>query len=92
MRSDVRGRFAIGPMAVRLSDPFGLVELRRHVHRTATAGRDAAGRAAAADPAGAATGPAPATTGRAPFAAGSAEDVTVREYRRGDDLRRVHWR
>ncbi len=23
---------------------------------------------------------------------GSAEDVTVREYRRGDDLRRVHWR
>ena len=24
--------------------------------------------------------------------AGSAEDVTVREYRRGDDLRRVHWR
>jgi uncharacterized protein (DUF58 family) len=26
------------------------------------------------------------------FASGSAEDVTVREYRRGDDLRRVHWR
>ena len=26
------------------------------------------------------------------FAAGSAEDVTVREYRLGDDLRRVHWR
>ena len=26
------------------------------------------------------------------FAIGSAEDVTVREYRRGDDLRRVHWR
>jgi uncharacterized protein (DUF58 family) len=23
---------------------------------------------------------------------GSAEDVTTREYRRGDDLRRVHWR
>ena len=26
------------------------------------------------------------------FASGSAEDVTVREYRQGDDLRRVHWR
>jgi hypothetical protein len=26
------------------------------------------------------------------FAGGSAEDVMVREYRRGDDLRRVHWR
>ena len=26
------------------------------------------------------------------FAGGSAEDVTTREYRHGDDLRRVHWR
>ena len=26
------------------------------------------------------------------FASGSAEDVTVREYRHGDPLRRVHWR
>jgi hypothetical protein len=26
------------------------------------------------------------------FVGGSPEDVTVREYRRGDDLRRVHWR
>ncbi len=26
------------------------------------------------------------------YAAGSAEDVSVREYRRGDELRRVHWR
>jgi hypothetical protein len=25
------------------------------------------------------------------FAAGSAEDASVREYRRGDELRRVHW-
>ena len=27
VRSDVRGRFEVGPMKVRLSDPFGLVEL-----------------------------------------------------------------
>ena len=27
VRSDVRGRFEIGPMTVRVSDPFGLVEL-----------------------------------------------------------------
>ena len=40
----------------------------------------------------AAPGPAPATTGPRAFATGSAEDVTVREYRQGDDLRRVHWR
>ncbi|HET6692718.1 MAG TPA: hypothetical protein VFG97_00320, partial [Pedococcus sp.] len=29
VRSEVRGQFEIGPMAVRVSDPFGLVELGR---------------------------------------------------------------
>ena len=29
VRSDVRGKFEVGPMKVRLSDPFGLVELER---------------------------------------------------------------
>ena len=29
VRSDVRGKFEVGPMKVRLSDPFGLVELDR---------------------------------------------------------------
>ena len=27
VRSDVRGRFDIGPMTVRVVDPFGLIEL-----------------------------------------------------------------
>ena len=26
------------------------------------------------------------------FASGNAAEVTVREYRRGDEVRRVHWR
>ena len=34
VRSDVRGRFEIGPMSVRVSDPFGLVELGRAFHTT----------------------------------------------------------
>src|SRR5256885_155588 len=29
VRSDVRGRYAIGPLAIRLSDPFGFCELSR---------------------------------------------------------------
>ncbi len=29
VRSDVRGKFDVGPMKVRLSDPFGLIELER---------------------------------------------------------------
>src|SRR3954464_4395848 len=36
VRSDVRGRYEIGPMSVRVSDPFGLVELGRSFHSTAT--------------------------------------------------------
>lgn len=90
VRSDVRGRFQIGPMAVRVSDPFGLVELSRSFQSSvplvvtprpvplSTIGA-AAGQSAAGD-----------ARPRA-FATGSAEDVTVRAYRRGDELRRVHW-
>ena len=34
VRSDVRGRFEIGPMTVRVSDPFGLIELGRSFRTT----------------------------------------------------------
>ncbi len=91
VRSDVRGHFEIGPMTVRVTDPFGLIELGRAFHTTASL---------TVTPR---TVPLPgillggAWTGSGDnrprsFATGSAEDVTVREYRRGDDLRRVHWR
>ncbi|UMG92099.1 DUF58 domain-containing protein [Nocardioides sp. TF02-7] len=91
VRSDVRGRFDVGPLTVRVSDPFGLVETRRTLPgvaplvvtpRTVTLPvvRLSGGWSGASE--------------HRPqsFAAGSAEDVSVREYRRGDDLRRVHWR
>jgi uncharacterized protein (DUF58 family) len=91
VRSDVRGRYEIGPMTVRVRDPFGLVELARAFQtstplvvtpRTVPLPRINMG--------GDWTGSGD-NRPRA-FATGSAEDVTVREYRRGDDLRRVHWR
>ena len=34
VRSDVRGRFEIGPLTIRIADPFGLIELRRMVPGT----------------------------------------------------------
>src|SRR5690606_17433025 len=34
VRSDVRGRFPIGPLSLRVSDPFGLVELTRSFKTT----------------------------------------------------------
>lgn len=91
VRSEVRGQFEIGPMAVRVSDPFGLVELGRTF--VATTRLTVTPRTVALPPiplGGAWTGSGD-NRPRA-FASGSAEDVTVREYRHGDDLRRVHWR
>jgi len=91
VRSDVRGRFEIGPLTIRIADPFGLIELRRTVPGTA---------ALVVTPRTVALPPIPVMGGWSgsgehrpqAFAAGSAEDVSVREYRRGDELRRVHWR
>ena len=91
IRSDVRGKYTVGPMKVRLSDPFGLVELDRAFQTTSSL--VVTPRVVTLPPiplSGAWTGSGD-NRPRA-FASGSAEDVTVREYRRGDDLRRVHWR
>jgi uncharacterized protein (DUF58 family) len=91
VRSDVRGRFDVGPMKVRLSDPFGLVELERTFQsRSSLVVTPRVVPLPAIPLSGVWTGSGD-NRPRA-FASGSAEDVTVREYRRGDDLRRVHWR
>jgi uncharacterized protein (DUF58 family) len=91
VRSDVRGRFDIGPMAVRLGDPFGLVELGRAFRTTVPLTVTPRTVPLPSIPLGGAWTGSGDNRPRA-FATGSAEDVTVREYRRGDDLRRVHWR
>src|SRR3954464_752874 len=91
VRSDVRGRYEIGPMSVRVSDPFGLVELGRSFRSTATLTVTPRTVPLPPIPLGGAWTGSGDNRPRA-FAIGSAEDVTVREYRRGDDLRRVHWR
>ena len=78
-------------MKVRLSDPFGLVELDRTFQTTSSLVVTPRVVPLPVVPlSGAWTGSGD-NRPRA-FASGSAEDVTVREYRRGDDLRRVHWR
>ncbi len=91
VRSDVRGKFEIGPMSVRVSDPFGLVELGRAFHTTVSLTVTPRTVPLPQIPLGGAWTGSGDNRPRA-FATGSAEDVTVREYRRGDELRRVHWR
>lgn len=91
VRSDVRGRYETGPLTVRVTDVFGMVELGRTFRSTApltvTPRVVPLPAIALAGGSGGAGDDRPRAS-----AVGSAEDVTVRDYRRGDDLRRVHWR
>ncbi|QKW05999.1 DUF58 domain-containing protein [Streptomyces sp. NA04227] len=91
VRSDLRGRYPLGPLQLRLSDPFGMCELTRSFSSqdmlTVVPRVEAL--------------PAVRLTGeargygegrlRAPALAGD-DDVIPRGYRHGDDVRRVHWR
>lgn len=90
VRADVRGRYVIGPLTLRVTDPFGLVELYRSFTETATlvvtpeihplpSVRIAGEWSGSGE-----------SRPRSIASAGE-EDVTIRQYRHGDDMRRVHW-
>jgi uncharacterized protein (DUF58 family) len=91
VRSEARGRYSVGPLTVRLSDPFGFIELTRaftsQVSLVVTP-------VVVPLPRVRLSGDWSGTGDNRPraFAAAGTEDVTVREYRMGDDLRRIHWR
>ena len=91
VRSDVRGRFRIGPLSVRLTDPFGLCELARSF---ATSDELVVTPVLFPLPAvrlgGDWTGGGDAAS-RSVAVSGS-DDAATREYRHGDDLRKVHWK
>ncbi len=91
VRSEVRGRYPIGPLTVRLSDPFGFVELNRAFTARATL---VVTPVVVPLPPVRLSGDWSGTGDNRPraFAAAGTEDITVREYRTGDDLRRIHWR
>ncbi|WP_377641909.1 DUF58 domain-containing protein [Oryzobacter terrae] len=90
VRSHTRGVHRIGPLAVRVRDPFGLTM------RSAAVG----GRAevvvlprVVALPVGRSLGSGIGSEGTIPHmvALHGEDDQTIREYRDGDDLRRIHW-
>lgn len=90
VRSEVRGEFPIGPLTISAHDPFGLLQLRSVVPGSATL--TITPRPVPLPRTNLSGGWGGSSEHRPQaFAAGSAEDVTVREYRRGDELRRVHW-
>jgi uncharacterized protein (DUF58 family) len=91
VHGDRRGRYPIGPLSVRLTDPFGFCELdrsfsgQRHLLVTPRT-EELPTVPLSGDWSG--TGESRARS----IAAAGEDDVAVREYRHGDELRRVHWR
>ena len=91
VRAEVRGRYDVGPLVVRLTDPFGLCELGRSF---TTLGHLTVVPQVVALPSVRLAGEYSGTgDSRARSVAVHGEDdAATREYRHGDDLRRVHWR
>ncbi|MCX3061050.1 DUF58 domain-containing protein, partial [Streptomyces beihaiensis] len=91
VRSDLRGRYPLGPLQLRLSDPFGMCELTRSFFAYDTL--TVIPRVEPLPPvrlSGEARG---YGDGRhRSLALAGEDDVIPRGYRYGDDLRRVHWR
>ena len=91
VHSAVRGRHQIGPLTLRLADPFGMCGLDRSISSTdelivvpavfplpqLRLGAEVSGDS---------------DNQRRPPPIASNDDLSVREYRRGDSLRRVNWR
>ncbi|MGW0330609.1 DUF58 domain-containing protein [Streptomyces sp. NPDC003011] len=91
VRSDLRGRYPLGPLQLRLTDPFGMCELTRSFSTYDTL--TVIPRVEPLSPvrlSGEAQG---YGEGRQrSLALAGEDDMIPRGYRHGDDLRRVHWR
>lgn len=91
VRSDLRGKFSVGPLEIRVADAFGLVELGHAFSSRTTfvvTPKVVALPRALLSASWLGDG-----EGRARTAAAAGEDdVVPRAYRDGDELRRVHWR
>lgn len=91
VRAEVRGRYEIGPLLVRLTDPFGLCELTRSfpsVDRLTVVPEVVPLPVIRLAGEYNGTGDSRARS----VAVHGEDDAATREYRHGDDLRRVHWR
>jgi uncharacterized protein (DUF58 family) len=91
VRSEMRGHYLLGPLTVKLADPFGMCELTRAFRH-----RDTLMVTPVVEPlpsvilGGEWSGSGDSHPSSVP-AAGE-DDVATREYREGDALHRVHWR
>ncbi len=91
IRAEVRGRYEVGPLSVRLTDPFGLCELSRSFSSTEDLVVTPVVSMLPAVRLGGEWAGGGDATSRTVAVSGS-DDAATREYRYGDDLRKVHWR
>lgn len=85
-----RGRCLVGPVTIRVEDPFGLLRIDRPVVPAEEVVVVPATTPLAALDTGALAGAVSADEGRV-GQGGSADDSELRPYRPGDPIRRVHW-
>ncbi|MEU3182835.1 DUF58 domain-containing protein [Streptomyces sp. NPDC006923] len=91
VRSDLRGRYPLGPLQLRLADPFGMCELTRSFSAYDTL--TVVPRTEPLPPVRLVGESSGYGDGRQrSLAQAGDDDVIPRGYRHGDDLRRVHWR
>ena len=91
LRSDVRGRYLVGPVTMRLTDPLGLCEVAQSFTSTDTLVVTPQVWQLPPIRLGSGTGGSGDSRLRAAASSGE-DDLGTREYRHGDDLRRIHWR
>jgi uncharacterized protein (DUF58 family) len=91
VRSQVRGRFPIGPLTVRITDPFGMCEVARAFPEV---GELTVIPIVEPLPVVMLGGEWTGSNDSHPSSIPSAgeDDIGTREYRHGDPLHRVHWR
>jgi uncharacterized protein (DUF58 family) len=85
-----RGRGLVGPVTIRVEDPFGLLRIDRPVVRAEEVVVVPTSTPLTAIDTGALAGAVSADEGRV-GQGGSADDSELRPYRPGDPIRRVHW-
>ncbi|OIV38170.1 hypothetical protein BIV57_07270 [Mangrovactinospora gilvigrisea] len=91
VRSDMRGRYRLGPLQLRLADPFGMCELTRSFQQAEVLTVVPSVLPLPTVQLAGEWGGYGDNRARSIAAAGD-DDVIPRGYRYGDDIRRVHWR
>jgi len=91
VQSGLRGRFPIGPLSLKLTDPFGLVQRSRGFAATDILTIIPVVHPLPAVGLGGAYSTGGESSSRSVSIQGE-DDAATREFRSGDDLRKVHWR